>query len=351
MRINVAIPEAHVDAPILDAALESVTRLNQQMLKKGEVPSFDRALKYGIKWRPEPPGAEHFDHAATVLARKWGDCDDLAPWHAASLRESGTDPGATAIVRRSGPQRWHAVVRRSDGSIDDPSKRAGMGAPRGVRGATLPMMPLGSAVVGGSYVVRPQIALRPVVGGWQARADIPWNYLNKPESPTDLAIAALNASPVPSSALTGAIDGAVELAIAAGIGEDDHLARLLAVSDLVQGADLDEIANVYGDEHALAAQQIVGGFFGGLKKLAKKALSAVPIASKLVQFVPGVGPIASTALDVAARAIPRGSAPGVAPVATTAQPLQYAPGAGPYSHVAVPSHAKMGRLCIPAVFE
>ena len=39
MRINVAVPESHVEAPVLDAALESVTRLNQAMLAKGEIPT------------------------------------------------------------------------------------------------------------------------------------------------------------------------------------------------------------------------------------------------------------------------------------------------------------------------
>ena len=133
MRVNVAIPEAHVDAPVLNAALESVTRLNEEMLAQGEVPTFTDGLKEGIKWKPEPPGDEHFDHAATVLRRKWGDCDDLAPWQAASLRHTGEDPEARAIVRRSGPKRWHAIVRRGDGSIDDPSKAAGMGQHWGVQ--------------------------------------------------------------------------------------------------------------------------------------------------------------------------------------------------------------------------
>ena len=85
MRINVAVPEAHVDAPVLDAALESVTRLNESLLASGEIPSFQAALHRGIKWKPEPPGAEHFDHGRTVLARGWGDCDDLAPYEAASM--------------------------------------------------------------------------------------------------------------------------------------------------------------------------------------------------------------------------------------------------------------------------
>src|SRR5207253_8493824 len=50
MRLNVAIPEAHVEAPVLNAALEATTRLDESMLAQKQIPTFDRALKMGIKW-------------------------------------------------------------------------------------------------------------------------------------------------------------------------------------------------------------------------------------------------------------------------------------------------------------
>src|SRR5215471_13395989 len=179
MRINVAIPESHVSAPPLDAALEAVTRLNEDLLRAGKVPTVDEAIhKHGVRWKPEPPGDEHFDHAHTVITRGWGDCDDLAPYKAATLRHTGEDPDARAVVRKSGAQRWHAVVERSNGAIDDPSREAGMGAPRGVNGAWLPVMNP-PASVSGAYAVRPQIAMRPVRGAYQARADMPWQWKEK----------------------------------------------------------------------------------------------------------------------------------------------------------------------------
>ena len=301
MRINVAIPEEHVDAPVLDAALEAVTRLNESMLARNEIPTFDKALQYGVKWRPEPAGDEHFDHGQRVLQRRWGDCDDLAPLHAASLRHTGEDPEATAIVKRSGPKRWHAVVQRSDGTIDDPSQRAGMGpgiAP-GVHGAWVPPMLPPSAVVGGAFIVRPQIAMRPMRGMIQARADLPWHWrdhLDDDPTPSDYAMTTLHTAPIASTALTGAMRGAVELAEAAGFSCDDHLDRLSALADACDGATLRELARAYGPEHAQAAAQVVGSFWTGL---AKAAHSAMPFASKAVQFVPGVGPVASTAIDLA----------------------------------------------------
>jgi hypothetical protein len=323
MRINVAVPEAHVSPPVLDAALESVTRLNESLLKKGAVPSFDTGLKYGIKWKPEPPGQEHFDHAGVVIGRKWGDCDDLAPWHAASLRHSGEDPEASAVVVRSGPQRWHAVVKRGDGSIDDPSKRAGMGSHQGIVGGVLPlMMAPQSSVVGGevgTYVIRPQIALRPIRGAMQARADLPWywrEHLTDQPSPTDYAMTALHTAPTAATALTGAINGVLELGECAGFACEGDMERLSAIADACSGVSLAELREMYGDEQAMAAHHVVGSFWSALKSVVSPVANFVaPLASKAIQFIPGVGPIASTAFDLTKSALSRGGGGGGAPAA------------------------------------
>ena len=320
MRINVAVPEAHVDAPVLDAALEATTRLNESMLARNEVPTFTKGLSHGVKWKPEPAGAEHFDHAGTVLARKWGDCDDLAPWQAASLRHTGEDPGATAVAKRSGPKRWHAVVQRSDGAIDDPSRRAGMGSHAGIIGAVLPLMHSpSSSVVGGTYIVRPQIALRPVRGALQARADLPWHWrehLDDAPTPTDYAMTALHTAPTAASALTGAIDGVCQLGICGGFADPQHLDRLSAISDLIDGMPLEEVIGIYGEEHARAAEHLVGGFFSSLAKGFKMI---APIISKAVSFVPGVGPIASSVIDKVASVMPSSVSPVPIPPALRAQ--------------------------------
>jgi len=309
MRINVAVPEAHVTAPVLDAALESVTRLNESMLQRGEVPTFEKGLKYGVKWKPEPPGQEHFDHAHRVIGRKWGDCDDLAPWHAASLRTSGEDPGAKAIAKRSGPNRWHAVVERSDGSIDDPSKRAGMGQPKGIIGAALPLMwPPPPPGVHGAYMIRPQIALRPVYGAFQARADLPWYWKehqrDKP-TPTDYAMSALHTAPVAATALTGAIDGIIELGEAAGFASEGDLTRLACVSDACAGVPLEKLRDMYEHADVEAARQIVGSFWSRLKRLASPVAN---LARGAVKFIPGVGPVIDTGINTAESLIERAKA-------------------------------------------
>lgn len=344
MRIQVAVPEAHVDAPVLNAALESVTRLNESMLERGEIPSLERGLRYGVRWRPEPPGDEHFDSADKVLARKWGDCDDLAPWQAASLRHSGEDPGAKAIVKKSGPKRWHAVVQRSDGTIDDPSSRAGMaaGVAPGVFGASVPLM-VGPSNVGGAYIVRPQIAIRPVRGAMQARADLPWHWrehLEDQPSASQWSMTALHTAPVASTALVGALTDVCRLAQAAGFADPDHIDRLCAIADACEGASFGELAEVYGHDHAEAAAAVVGSFFGKIAKgLGKVAKIATPLASKALNFVPGVGPLASMALDSGLLPNPLSMIPGGgggggggAPAPSSSAPRAYAPPAQPAQH-------------------
>jgi len=344
MRVNIAIPEAHVSKPVLDAALESVTRLNEELIKGG-APTSHQLLEAGATWRPEPPGQEHFDHAGILAQRGHGDCDDWAPLHAATLRATGKDPGAVAEVVRSGPHTWHAIVKRSDGrgsepggTHDDPSKMAGMGREHGIHGAVLPLMSQPGAVVGGVYIVRPSLAVRPSPRGFQARVDLPWHWrehLSDPPTPTDYAMTALHSAPVAPMALTGAIVGAIELANAAGFADPEHLERLACISDACEGCPQRELEAKYGPEHAAAAAQLVGSFFGDVFKAATSpvtsamnfvkhpslssathmftdpltsqmhvmqpfARAAAPIADiarPFASFIPGVGPVAMSAFD------------------------------------------------------
>jgi hypothetical protein len=138
MRIRIGVPDEHVNPDVIDAALEAVTRTNQHMLAAGQTPTSHELIAAGCKWRPENLGDEHFDHGGTIASRGWGDCDDWAPLHAATLRATGEDPGAIARVIPSGPNTYHALVQRSDGTVDDPSIAAGM----------TPLQGSGPAVIG-----------------------------------------------------------------------------------------------------------------------------------------------------------------------------------------------------------
>lgn len=311
MRINVAIPENEVTKDILDASLEAVTRLDEQLLDGG-LPTF-REARNRVRWAPEPKGDEHFDHAGLVLKRGKGDCDDLAPWHAASLRHTGEDPNARAVVKRSGHRKWHAVVERGDGSIDDPSKAAGMapGIPAFVRGATVPMIQGNVGCSVGSYIDMPKLAVRPItnpvssdVEAWQARADLPWHW-SPSDSKQDVSMVSLHRSPVASQAIVGALEGVVACGSASNFVSGEQLDCAEAVAWALEGADYEEVCGEFGEDIAQYAFDTVDGLFKkigrGFKKIGSGVVKAVTSKAGrgLISMIPGVGPAAATALDMA----------------------------------------------------
>ena len=308
MRVNVAVPEKDVSKPILNSMLEATTKVDEALIRQREVPLFRQAVNR-VRWKPEPPGDEHFDHAGIVLVRGWGDCDDLAPWHAASLRATGQDPNARAIVKRSGHRKWHAVVERGNGRIEDPSREAGMGRNRGVNGAVVRPIP-GSSVVGVSLAI-PRLAVRPVrdpvsseIEAWQARADLPW-HIRPGRSKHDVAMASLHASPVATQAIAGAVHGAMVIGEASMLVGEETLIRAEAIGMACDGATWDDIAEVYGDDIADETAAVVGGLFKKIGKAFKKVGKGIvkAVTSKagraLISNIPFVGPSAATALDFA----------------------------------------------------
>lgn len=127
------------DRESLVAALEGLTRLNQRILRAHpEIPDVYAA---GIRWTPERR-TEQWRSIADVLGFDPGiagtvpvvpsgitDCEDIASWRTAYLREREGERGARTDVVPGGAGMWHAVVRRADGTIEDPSARLGMPTP------------------------------------------------------------------------------------------------------------------------------------------------------------------------------------------------------------------------------
>lgn len=228
MRIRLAVPDELDDQErkeALNHALEAVTIANTGLIKRGLVPTAAKLIKAGVRWKPEPPGDEHFDLGTTVAKRGWGDCDDLAPLHAASLRATGRDPQARAVVKRSGPKRWHAYVVRGDGSKEDPSRAAGMGHNVSGDGGGA------HAPIHHPMCADPRlcIAVRGTPGNrWFARVDVPDR--SAPWSWTSLSHAT-----DPRTALQAAVKSARQV-VGEEIDEEDDY-RLAIVNDLVAGAD------------------------------------------------------------------------------------------------------------------
>jgi hypothetical protein len=108
----------------LTAALTGLQALDYYELDKLPIPPLYGS---GVVYRREPIGREHWLSATEVLKVGHGDCEDLAAWRAAELQHDGEM--AQAIAIKTGPRTFHAVVRREDGSIEDPSRILGMRVP------------------------------------------------------------------------------------------------------------------------------------------------------------------------------------------------------------------------------
>lgn len=74
----------------------------------------------GIVYRREQPRSERWQSAVELLATGQGDCEDLAAYRAAELRLAG-EP-ATVYIKRTARGTFHAIVRRADGTLEDPSR-------------------------------------------------------------------------------------------------------------------------------------------------------------------------------------------------------------------------------------
>jgi len=269
MRIRVGVPDEHVTPEVVEPVLEAVTRLNEHMIRTGQSPTSDDLLARGAKWRPENMGDEHFDHGGTIAERGWGDCDDWAPLHAATHRARGTDPGASVVMVPSGPSTFHAMVKRSDGSIEsgpaDISVRAGMKpiAQPGIHGDANVWVcdPHDGRIYQGALAPTvgplnmhcgPAVAVRGVQGYYQARVDVPivgsplvavrsyarhrpGHHRRACHGPMPYAISVSHMGPTKHHALLGCLIGAVLAADASDMVHPLDRYRLLALQSAQAG--------------------------------------------------------------------------------------------------------------------
>jgi hypothetical protein len=151
------------------AALEGLTRVNVGLMEREHVPPLYEA---GVKYKDEP--RDIWRHAVDVAHEGWGDCEDLSAYRAAELRVTGEDPAAAVAVYKSGPSRYHAVVQRGDGSIEDPSRALGMGAPKEAKAKPMrnPRPTRTANVVGEDPTPADAITFEiiQIPGGWGRRA-------------------------------------------------------------------------------------------------------------------------------------------------------------------------------------
>lgn len=109
----------------------------------------------GVRYTRDDPD-ERWQLPSETAARGGGDCEDLASWRCAELRLGGES--CRVVVRRTGPTVLHAVVERGDGSIEDPSRRLGMGRER-----------IGAMSATGLITWK----IRKTAQGWEGEATVP----------------------------------------------------------------------------------------------------------------------------------------------------------------------------------
>ena len=109
-----------VDEEQLDALLEGFASWAAVLIRRHAIPPlYSTRVVYRRERRQT--GNERWQPPTETYRRGAGDCEDLAAWRAAELRVYASDP-ARAIARRTGARRWHAVVLRADGRVEDPAK-------------------------------------------------------------------------------------------------------------------------------------------------------------------------------------------------------------------------------------
>lgn len=109
-------------AETYDAALEGLTEVNEVILRAHpEIPALYDA---GVRYKLFP--YDTWKNVADINREKVADCEGLSGWRAAELRVSGEDPDARIATYKTGRHKYHAVVKRGSGVIEDPSRVLGM---------------------------------------------------------------------------------------------------------------------------------------------------------------------------------------------------------------------------------
>lgn len=112
------------------ALLYGVALANRLYFEQGLLPPLAQS---GIRFRNEPWRGkfEEFADGLTVLARGWGDCDDIVPYALGELWAFNREPGARIriywrINKRTKQPMFHVQLRRASGQIYDWARYLGM---------------------------------------------------------------------------------------------------------------------------------------------------------------------------------------------------------------------------------
>lgn len=123
IEFNVPSP---VDVRVLNMFVRTLCAYNVLWLRRH--PETPNIYESGVRYRLQEIGIEQFRPIPLVLRAGEGDCDQLATWRAAELRERHKIK-ALPEVKQMGKRVFHVFVRLPNGKVEDTSARLGMAVP------------------------------------------------------------------------------------------------------------------------------------------------------------------------------------------------------------------------------
>lgn len=102
-----------------------LVKYNARLLRATRLPAL---YESGVRYRRDPPGEELYSDAWYCLQRGYADCKKLVAWRCAELAIAGelATPLIQWRVMPDGQRRFHVVVHRASGVLEDPSRLLGM---------------------------------------------------------------------------------------------------------------------------------------------------------------------------------------------------------------------------------
>lgn len=119
MHVRCEIPIDEVGAYSIRELLDALATIWARYLAKHPLPGL---YSSGIRFQKEPNAGQYEDWKTPhqTLEDGWGDCDDLVIYRAAELRASG-ERASVVVMRRKGTSKFHVLIRRGNGQLEDPS--------------------------------------------------------------------------------------------------------------------------------------------------------------------------------------------------------------------------------------
>jgi hypothetical protein len=112
---------------VLELLLEALIAADIEYLRV--CPSTPSLYDSGVVYEEEPGERDNWQDIPETLGLGNGDCEDLGCWRIAELRFRAEERATPFITWREVGDRtvYHIAVRRSDGTVEDPSRLLGMG--------------------------------------------------------------------------------------------------------------------------------------------------------------------------------------------------------------------------------